>query len=125
MFNPYEVSSFHEKQRIEKLLCSGDVLRPHKVGEPSEAMPNQATSQQPLAEKKISTVSGVPAPAGAKHKQKYGRKQKKGDTLNLSKNAIIQANTKADEKVKKDDKASSDGERQPLDNSYMIGTNGA
>ena len=43
MFNPYEVSSFQEKQRIEKLLCSGDVLRPHKAGD-AEMAPAQATS---------------------------------------------------------------------------------
>lgn len=116
MFNPYEVSSFHEKQRVDQLLCSGDVLRPHKVGESGEAMPSQATSQQPLAEKKEATISGVPPPPGAKHKLKNGRKQKKGDTLNLSKNATNQASAKGEDKAKKDDKASNDSDPQNMDN---------
>ena len=111
MFNPYEVSSFHEKQRVEKLLCSGDVLRPHRVGEPAEAVPSQATSQQPLTEKKEVMASGVPPTSGAKHKLKHGRKQKKGDTLNLSKSVPNQTNVTGDEdKAKKDDKASSEGD---------------
>ena len=115
MFNPYEVSSFHEKQRVEQALSSGDVLRPHKAGE-GEGAPRQATSQQPLAEKKEPPVIGVPLAPGARHKLKHGRKQKKGETLNLSKNAPNQANAKGDDKAKKDDRVGSDDEHQHVDN---------
>lgn len=114
MFNPYEVSSFHDKQRVEQALSSGDVLRPHRAGESGDGAPRQATSQQPLAEKREPQAAGPPAP-GARHKQKHGRKQRK-ETLNLSKTAANQANFKGDEKAKRDDKVGSDGEHHHVEN---------
>jgi len=32
MQNPYEVSSFNERQKIEELINSSQVPRPHKIG---------------------------------------------------------------------------------------------
>ena len=110
---------------MEQLLCSGDVVRPHRINEAmAEAAGGHTTVQQALAERKIELAPAAPLPSGAKHKSKHGRKHKKGDasTLNLSAKGIalqLVPGSKADDKGKKDDRTSNKSDQFNADASQQ------